>query len=1056
MILAGEAGMGKTRLATELQKRALKIGSAVMGGGCSEAELTLPYLPFLEAIGNYLRTADLEHVRHQLGPARRELAHLFPQLEPEPVRSDDSESVHAKLRLFEAILALLAIPAGDHGLLLVLEDLHWADASTRELVDYMTRRLRNSGIMVLATYRSDDLHRRHPLLPMVQGWRRAQIATVIDLSALPPPELGSMVRAIFDMDALTDEFRDFLYSRTEGNPFVLEEMLKAAIDRGDLYRTASGWERKALGELKLPQTVKDTILLRVQRLSDDQVEILKSAAVLGPSFAYPTLVSVSRQEPDSVKRAVQAFVLQQLVEEDPRGDGSFRFRHALIREAIYDDCIAPERLELHARAAEVLRQDPHVTAVELANHLFAAKRWHEAVPVAIKAAEEAERLFGYREAASLYERVLPYVDDQVMHGQILCRLGQVHRVTDQRVAQRYLEDGIRLLEEAGQRREAARYRIWLGRLYREQGRSDLAVAECERVRDTLEPEGPSEELATAYVQLAASHNFECRFEEALAVAERAIEIAQAARADLPRIWAYNFKGGALAGLGREAEGLEYLDRSYREALQSGFHFQASNALHNAIDSRIWSMRPREALETAQLLHDLHGRASQSLLTAMAAFREATTRLALGEVRRSREILERARPIVVESNAVLYVGWFGTSLAQAYAAMGEFEKARGFLPQPEQPERQEVVELSIAAIRVELDAGDGEAAVVHARRFVENTPDLRTVERWAAAVAVEAFIRAGRIGDAAELVEKIAALRPDDDPLRAQAEGRLALAQGDLERARQRLVRAAARFAEFGYRLDESRTRRALAEALIQAGERIAAEAEFRKVVAYADESGADYEGRAAREQLSRLGVEIAHELGPQPESEVEAARQTAERLVTVMFVDVRGYTAMAGKTAPADLADRISAFYRWAEQEIDRHHGTGTQHAGDAIMATFNVSGVRLDHAQHALGAAIAIRDKAAYAGLPVGIAIAVGPAIVGQFSAKSAPTALGETVNLAARLQAQAAPGEILLSEETYRRTASWLSDAKLPTERALLTLKGFEQGVPAHRIAGDRRTSA
>jgi len=228
------------------------------------------------------------------------------------------------------------------------------------------------------------------------------------------------------------------------------------------------------------------------------------------------------------------------------------------------------------------------------------------------------------------------------------------------------------------------------------------------------------------------------------------------------------------------------------------------------------------------------------------------------------------------------------------------------------------------------------------------------------------------------------------------------------------------------------------------------------VVAYADESGADYEGRAAREQLSRLGVEIAHELGPQPESEVEAARQTAERLVTVMFVDVRGYTAMAGKTAPADLADRISAFYRWAEQEIDRHHGTGTQHAGDAIMATFNVSGVRLDHAQHALGAAIAIRDKAAYAGLPVGIAIAVGPAIVGQFSAKSAPTALGETVNLAARLQAQAAPGEILLSEETYRRTASWLSDAKLPTERALLTLKGFEQGVPAHRIAGDRRTSA
>src|SRR5437660_1717156 len=315
-----------------LGRRADKLGMAVLTGACSEAELSLPYLPFLEAIGNHLATTDLEHVRGALGPVRRELAHLFPQLEPDQSLTDSGDSTQAKLRLFEGVLALLRVAADAHGLLLVVEDLHWADASTRELLDYMSRRLRGTRIMLLGTYRSDELHRKHPLLPTVQGWRRAGTAYVIDLEPLSPIGVADMVLAIFDQPIRT-EFRDFLHARSEGNPFVLEELLKAALDRGDIFRTPERWERKELSEMKLPRTVQDTILLRVERLSDAQADILRTAAVLGPSFSYQTLAAVSGQSDDVVQAALHACVQQQLMEEEPNTSERYRFRHALTREA---------------------------------------------------------------------------------------------------------------------------------------------------------------------------------------------------------------------------------------------------------------------------------------------------------------------------------------------------------------------------------------------------------------------------------------------------------------------------------------------------------------------------------------------------------------------------------------------------------------------------------------------------------------------------------------------------------------------------------------------------
>jgi adenylate cyclase len=228
----------------------------------------------------------------------------------------------------------------------------------------------------------------------------------------------------------------------------------------------------------------------------------------------------------------------------------------------------------------------------------------------------------------------------------------------------------------------------------------------------------------------------------------------------------------------------------------------------------------------------------------------------------------------------------------------------------------------------------------------------------------------------------------------------------------------------------------------------AARTRLLSIVAEAEPAGARLAARLARDTAARLGLDI----GIAPDNlETPSARPvaTGERLVSVLFADVRGYTEMAGQSAPADLADRIATLQRWAAQEVGRRHGVVDKFAGDAIMATFNISGQSIDHAQQALRAAIAIIDKAALAGLPVGAGVAVGPAIVGNLAESANLSVLGEATNLAARLQAKSAPGEVTLSEEAYRRVGGWLETQGIPSDRVELELKGFAGTVPAYRVA-------
>ncbi len=1043
--LAGEAGIGKTRLAAELVREARELGCTVLSGGCSDAELALPYLPFVEAIGNYLDEADQGQLAETIGPGIVELGQLFPQLARGNAPEGTPDPGQAKLRLFEALVSLLAVPARERTLLLVVEDVHWADASTRELLDYLARRLVDLPSLILVTYRSDEINRRHPLLPVLQGWRRSGVAEVVELDPLTSSGIREMLAAILGADAVDPELHELMLERSEGNPFVLEEMLREAVE-GSTQRGAAGHE---LTTTPLPDTVRHAILLRVQRLGDDQVGILETAAILGRGFDARALLAVSGEPEPVVHGAIDAAMTQQLLEEVPSHPGRYRWRHALTQEAIYTEIVTPRRQAIHSRVAEVLGEDESTRPVDLAGHLLGAGRYEEAVPVCLRSAEEAEGALAFGEAISILDRVLPYVTDPLEKARVLCRIGRDQQRNGAPASGvGYLTAGIESLEGLGEPAEAARNRLVLGRCHWESERPDAARAEYERALEVLEPAGPSADLSMAYQRLAGLSAFELDYRGCLESAQRAVSIAEQVGADLERVWALGFVALGYIDGAEQQRGLALMDEVFEEARARGYSQIASNVAWNSIWTRTHMMLSGlegwlERLESLPF-YSRFGDRSGDLLS----------RSYIGTVRGDLEEALAAAQAALERHARLGFGkmeWRARiQAAQILAELGRAEDAAAVLPTlTTRTELQDIIYDAAARIRTAIGLGRTDEAVELAEEIHANAEMLATY-REPLALASEVLAAAGRLGE----VEELAAIARARRTLTGaayldQIEGMLALARGEAEAAAasfDNLVEAAR---EAGYPLVELRGRTNRARALSAQGRSEDAAAELRAVADHADRINARLIAGEAREAGAELGIELP----PPPEPAIEAAAEPViphgERLVTSLFADVRGSSELSSSLPPEQVSERMRMLYRLARVAVERRQGIIDKFAGDAVMATFNASGNRVDHTAEAIEAALALRDRAESIDLPLGIGISVGPGILARGASDDNIAVSGEATNLAARLQAAASPGEILLSSEAHRRLAGWLSERGLTATEERLELKGFEDAQLVYRVA-------
>jgi len=393
------------------------------------------------------------------------------------------------------------------------------------------------------------------------------------------------------------------------------------------------------------------------------------------------------------------------------------------------------------------------------------------------------------------------------------------------------------------------------------------------------------------------------------------------------------------------------------------------------------------------------------------------------------------------------------LSACYHDLGRAGEAREVMPP-----RTVVAEISLTdrvffdclLMRRALTSGDATAAaaaaaVIFDEEEIADSASRASLAQW----STWAFIADGSL-DLAARAARMGLGEGDDVPMPGSAalEAELSFLDGDFEGAVRR-ARSAVEFLEQAQcRWKASPMRRRLADMLLARGDVGAAQAELQKVVEVAGRLGMVVERRLAAQELHKLGIEVVEDGA----ASAPAASPTGERYVSVLFMDVRGYTALTRDSSPAEVADGIAALQRWAAGEVAKHQGIVDKFAGDAVMATFNVSGAHVDHAQHALACALAIRDKAAALELPMGAGIATGPAVVGALKQGANVSVLGETTNLASRLQAQAGPGEILLSAETHRRAVDWLTSRGYVAESGRLDLKGFAEPVDAWRLREGR----
>jgi DNA-binding CsgD family transcriptional regulator/tetratricopeptide (TPR) repeat protein len=401
LLIAGEAGVGKSRLVLEAAGLATARGMRVLQGGCADiGDGGVPYGPVVEALRTLERSLDAEALDTVLGPDRRELARLAPSLNPADVVATRTQTESHQARLLDAVLGLLQRLAETSPVLFVIEDLHWADPATRETIAFLIRHLRSDRVVLLMTYRADELHRRHPLLPWLAELERSGRVERIELRRLEPAETQALLTAIRGTPA-TKELADQIHRRSDGNPFFVEELLGAGEDAADG---------------RLPQTLRDVLLARIVALPEPAQAVIGVAAVAGRRVDHDLLARVAAMDRptlvDALWTAVGSQILVTRSTGDP-GDGDYAFRHALLQEAAYEDLLPGERQRLHRDFAEALAErGPGSGAIaaghwaELAYHWSAARDNRRAFEASIRAGESAAAAFAFADARRHDERAL--------------------------------------------------------------------------------------------------------------------------------------------------------------------------------------------------------------------------------------------------------------------------------------------------------------------------------------------------------------------------------------------------------------------------------------------------------------------------------------------------------------------------------------------------------------------------------------------------------------------------------------------------------------------------
>ena len=559
VLITGDAGIGKTRLLNAFLDEQRDAGALTMLGSCIElVEDAVPFAPITQALRRVAKDPSV-------GDEASDLLTTLLRV-PDDGAGHGSSASGSRGAFFTSVLELLTLLAAERSVILAIEDFHWSDSSSRDLVSFLVGNLADERVLLVITYRSDELHRKHPLRPWAAEANRRQSTTCMEVPPLEESEIAQLATSVTGETARHQLVAE-LAARSEGNPLFVEELLAA----------------RDSGAGRIPTNVRDLVVTRVERLSNETQEVLRVVSASTRPVDHRIISTVSGFSDDVISRAFREAHEQQVLTFDP--DQRHVFRHSLIREAIYDELLPDERERLHASFAGALEgADPEapdpLSAIDVAYHWYASGDAAHALPAAVKAAEVAERAHGVAEAQSAYERALELwnkapreVTERFDRIDILCRAGDCASLAEQgRRALSWFDTALSEVDEATDPLWAGRIRARRGHcLLWHMGDNSAAFEEFDRAAELLIAVDPSPEQARSLADIAIENAINGHVQKAARYSLHALDSARLAQSKEQEGAILNALGTVTGIAGDVIPAVTFLSEALKFLTETGGH-----------------------------------------------------------------------------------------------------------------------------------------------------------------------------------------------------------------------------------------------------------------------------------------------------------------------------------------------------------------------------------------------------------------------------------------------------------------------------------------------------